>query len=500
MTGPAGYRVFAATGRCAGGSTRLVLIVGLLLFTFPFTGVVYGQETQETGDQEAGEQADEPPQEPADELPDDDIVEGEDTRVAGGDWGMTVDAFRSLRAAGHQDQDARTSALSATLWGQGVLPAGELSTIDLSIQGSFNWSTGLTYVDLDLARVRGRHPELFGASSVVETTVGRFRFQDPSALVFNHTADGASVQLGYPAVRLRLGAAYTGLLLNPVSSVRMTGIDLSEEDDEDELFGPERVVGHAELTFPEVIAGQTIVTGTVGQLDMRDPDGGEQTVNSGYALLGVRGPLLGNLYHDIYGVGSMGTREQNSDSEDYLGYLGSARLRLFLPKLAASRISVRGIYASRADSDPDDLAGGGDGYLPIARTRLGTVISLPLQNLLFGELSYSLRPFSDSESDSARRFQVRVAGRAFFTTSNRPVVIDPATDTLDNGDVIGIDDDPNGNFIGTEALLRLNMRVLSDLGLGATVGMFFPDTGDTGVFTDDRAPQFLTRLELSTRF
>ena len=438
---------------------------------------------------------------PADEPNELDEDELEERRHGRGDWGVTVDALRSIRAAGHQGQDARTSAISGALWARRVSPVGELSTIDSAIQGSYNWSSGQTYLNLDLLRFRGFYPELLGSSSVVEATAGRFRFQDPSNLILSSTADGLSLQIAYPSVRLLLGASYTGFMLNPASNVRMTGADLLEQDDDDEDFGPRRAVGLAEISFPELFARQTIVLSALGQFDLRDADDDEATVNSGYAVAGIRGPLFGSLYHDIYGAGTMGSVEiDDGEDYDYIGYLGSARLRLFVPNFFASRFSLRGVYASSGEIDEGDNTYD-DRFRPVTRTRFGTAIALPLENLLMGELQYSVRPFAGSDSERARRFQLVLTGRTFFTTADEPVVLDPTTEVEANefGDYPGYDDDP-GNYIGSEAVLQLNARPLSDLGLGFTAGMFFPGTGSSGAFTNAREPQFLGRVELSTRF
>ncbi len=433
-------------------------------------------------------------EDPADEPDPDEL---EDRRHGRGDWGVTLDALRSVRAAEHQASDATTSALSTALWVRRVSPVGELSTIDTAVQGSYNWSSGQVYLNLDLVRLRGFYPELFGDSSVVEATAGRFRFQDPSSLLLNSTLDGVSTRLAYPSVRLRFGAGYSGLILNPASNIRMTGADLIDQDDDDEDFGPRRAVGLAEISFPELFARQTVVLGALGQFDFRDADDDEETVNSGYAVAGIRGPLFGNLYHDIYAAGTMGSVEiDDGEDYDYMGYLGSARLRLFLPNFFASRFSLRGVYASSGEADDDGTFD--DRFFPITRTRLGTAIQLPLENLLMGELQYSIRPLARSDSERARRFQVLLTGRTFFTTADRPVVLDPTTEVED--DMPGVDADPDGNYIGSEAVLQLNLRPLSDLGVGFTAGMFFPGTGSSGAFTSAREPEFLGRLELSTRF
>ncbi len=469
----------------------LLLLPGFAVFAQDAPGDTPGDEPETEA----------PPAEaPADELDPDELEQ----RRGRGDWGVTLDALRSVRAADHQDSDARTSALSAALWLRRVSPIGDLSTIDTAVQGSYNWSSGQTYLNLDLLRLRGLYPELLGDSSVVEATAGRFRFQDPSALVLNSTLDGVSTRIAYPRVRLRLGAAYSGLLLNPASNIRMTAADLREQDDDDEDFAPRRAIGLAELSFPELFARQTVVFGAVGQFDLRDADDDEQTVSSGYAVAGIRGPLFGNLYHDIYGAGTMGSVETEGDGGedyDYIGYMGSARLRWFFPNFFASRLSVRGVYASSGERDEDDDTFD-DRFLPITRTRFGTAIALPLENLLMGELQYSIRPLIGSDSERARRFQVVLTGRTFFTTSDEPVVLDPTTEVEagDLQDYPGFATDPDGNYIGSEAVLQLNARPLSDLGLGFTAGMFFPGTGSSGAFTSERKPEFLGRVELSTRF
>ncbi|TVQ26135.1 MAG: hypothetical protein EA383_06300 [Spirochaetaceae bacterium] len=413
-----------------------------------------------------------------------------------GDWGVTVDVLRGLRAAEHVAQDARTSALSTALWGRRIIPIGTESRLDFAIQGSYNWSSGQVFANLDLARMDGLHPFILGESSVLRTRVGRFRVADPSTFVINAAVDGLSVRLEYPAVRMELTGAYTGLQLNPVSNVRMTQVDLVEENDDSATFAPPRAVGIAAIEFPELFARQSVSVAVIGQYDFRDAASTQDTLNSGYAVLGVRGPLFGGLYHDVFGIATQGVWEQGNQSESYFGYLGSVRLRLFLPEFFASRVSVQAVYSSHDDVDAS--SGFENRYRPISRNRLGTAVSVALENLLYGELSYSLRPFIGSDSAQAQRVQVQLAGRTYFTTSDSPAALDPRTE----GSAVypGFDPEPTGRHIGSEGVLRLNARPFSDLGLGATVGLFVPSVGDPGVFTNDRGIQFLSRLELSTRF
>ena len=413
-----------------------------------------------------------------------------------GDWGVTIDVLRSLRAAEHVAQDARTSALSAALWGRRIIPIGTESRLDFAIQGSYNWSSGQVFANLDLARMDGLHPFVLGESSVLRTRSGRFRVADPSTFVINAPVDGLSVRLEYPAVRMELTGAYTGLQLNPVSNVRMTQADLLEENDDSATFAPPRAVGIVAIEFPELFARQTVSAAVIGQYDLRDAANSQETLSSGYAVFGIRGPLFGGLYHDVFGIATQGMWEQGGQSESYFGYLGSARLRLFLPDFFASRVSLQAVYSSQDDGD--DSVAFENRYRPISRNRVGTAVSVALENLLYGELSYSLRPFVRSDSLQAQRVQVQLAGRTYFTTSDRPAALDPRTEG--GSTYPGFEADPTGRHIGTEGVVRLNARPFSDLGLGATVGLFVPTVGDPGVFTNDRGIQFLSRLELSTRF
>jgi hypothetical protein len=252
-------------------------------------------------------------------------------------------------------------------------------------------------------------------------------------------------------------------------------------------------VGIADFRFPELIGRQNLSIALLGQFDARDADDNEDIVHSGYAILGLDGPLVGRMFGDIFGAFTMGSYDDGTDDETYIGYMGSARLRLFLPNVLSSRISLRGVFMSN-DDDPESL----DAFRPISRSVPGTVISVPLENIMFGELRYSLRPFVNSDAAAARRTQFALSGRTYFTASDSPPTSEPFGSDL-NGSPVLLQAEPDGNYIGTEVVLNVNARVRSDLGIGVAAGAFFPGTGSNGVFLDDRKEEFVVRIELSTR-
>jgi hypothetical protein len=61
-----------------------------------------------------------------------------------------------------------------------------------------------------------------------------------------------------------------------------------------------------------------------------------------------------------------------------------------------------------------------------------------------------------------------------------------------------VDTSSKGMYLGTEIEVSLVARVFSDLGLSLRTGVFLPGTGSFGVFTSERKPEFLAKVELST--
>ena len=388
-------------------------------------------------------------------------------------WGVTVDGSMGLTYAGHQEDNDPTYALTTALWSRSLFPLTSGGSMELAAQGSYTWTDDRPYLfDLDLLRLSSRHPGLAGDSSVVRTSLGRFPFRDTTGIVLSHLADGAQIRLNYPGVRVRVAGAYTGLLLNPSSDIRMTLADLADGGDDDELLGPARVIALGEIAFPEMIARQTVTAGLSGQYDLRDADDDEATLHTGYLSLGVAGPLVANLYHDLSGTMMLGRSELDDESEDLMGFMADARLRYFRSDLYSTRIGLRFTWASGAG---DDL----DRFVPISRSTAGTILTLPIENLMRGEFSYSMRPVAP--------VQVGYTIGWFFIA-----------DKEDLPDAVGVNPDPDGRWLGTEVTARVATRITSDLGLVITGGVFAPSSGENGVFTGAREAEYLLRVEVST--
>ena len=400
--------------------------------------------------------------------------------AADGDWGITLDTEGSARVVEDDWDDIDTGlAFTAALWGRLFLRDSTQplsNSYELAAQGSYTYTDERDYLfDVELLRLTGRYPGVFGAQSVLEATAGRFRFADPTGRVMSHLADGARLRLRFPSFNMRLDAAYTGLQLDPNSDIRMTGADFADLDDE--FFGPARAVGIAEFVFPELLGPHNLRIGVTGQYDLRDAKTGESTLNSGYYTLAIDGPLAGGLYYNASGTLMQATEDaKGGGSEDTLGLLAIARLRYFRESLLLSRATLAGIYAT-GDGD------GFDPFLSVSGASVGTVFSRPVSDLIYAEAGYSLRPLANSRSAAARAVQTGVTMRSFFAAQEpegRP------------GD---------GQWYGNEVSLNISARLFSDLGLSLTAGMFLPITDeDMGVLGKDAEPQYLGKIELSAAF
>ena len=402
--------------------------------------------------------------------------------AADGDWGVTLDAEGTARVEEDDWDDIDTTlAFTSALWGRLYFadpqrPAA--NTFELAAQGSYTYTDERAYLfDVDLLRITGRYPDLIGSSSLLEASAGRFRFRDTSGRVVSHLADGGRLRLRFPDFNLRLDAAYTGLQLNPNSDFRMSQSDIVEIDDDDEFFGPKRVFGIAEFAHVTLLEPHTLRIGVAGQYDLRDADDDEFTVHSGYYTAALGGPLVGDLYYDIDAT-LMQAVVDNGSSENLLGLVAGARLRYFREDILGSRASMSGVYAS---GDGNGL----DPFIPLSVTSLGTVFSAELQDIIYSELAYSLRPFSGMNARALQNVQTGINIRSFFQATEAEDAANPA----------------DGRWYGNEITLDIAARIFSDLGLGISAGVFLPVTdSDLGVLGSDADPRYFGKIEVSTAF
>jgi hypothetical protein len=400
-------------------------------------------------------------------------------------WGGTIDGTGSATFADHQDETDTALSLTTALWLRSLFTPGDNTSIELDVQPSYTWTDDRPYLfDVDRAKADLRVSGLAGPSSVLRGSLGRFRFTDASGHIFTDTADGMDVTLSVPLLRARLGLAYTGLLLNPVSNIRMSATDDADSGDDDLYFGPRRFIALTEVTFPAVLLRQSATVAYIGQWDLRDADEdeGEDTLNSHYIGLKIDGPIVQNLFHDVSFYISPSTRELADDTERDLGILTSARLRYFRQDWNSSRFSLGGVIVSGAGDKEDN-------FYTISSGQAAMVADLPLLNVGYGELSYGVRPFAGAASRTIRDIQTTLTGRTIFRMSDEQAV-----------DSFGANVSDDGRYVGTEASLQIGWRVFSDLGTSITGGAFFPGTGSGGAFTEERKPEYLLRMQVSASF
>lgn len=386
-------------------------------------------------------------------------------------WGINLDSSSSFSQTDHADDDPQYT-VTAALWLRSLLVLSGGRSVEMIAQGSYTWSDDREYLfNLDILRATGRFPGLLGETSMVRATAGRFHLRDTTGVVLSHTVDGLQLRVSYPLARLRLAAGHTGLLLNPVSDIRMTATDLDESDDDDTFFGPARLLGLAEVVFPELPHRQSLSVALTAQKDLRDADDNETTFDSLYATVALSGPVAGNLYHSLAGTVMAGSAETGSESTSSTGFLAEARLRYYREALAGSRLGANFTWASGDE-------GGADRFVPISRGTAGTILDLPLEDILRGEIFYSFQPLPGIQPSLT-------VGWFFLASDDRPQTpeVDPASD---------------GRFLGTEVVGRLVVRPVSDLGFRLTGGAFFPASGSSGVFTSDRKTEYLLKIEIST--
>lgn len=399
------------------------------------------------------------------------------------DWGGTIDNTTQLGFSTMYDEVQLSQKLKVGLWVSGLRPLDGGGSLELTGAGSYSYSDERAYIfDIDLLRCVGRFPGALGQRSLLQTTAGRTVFRDPTGLVLDHTADGAIVRLNYPGVRLRAGAAYTGLLLSPASSIRISNTDYMEAATDDQFFGPRRAIGLLDVT----VGGLSLFT--LAQFDLRD-DGDEDSIDTQYFGISGTGRLGRSGYSDSFMIISTGQEQVGAGETSLFSFVVGSGVRFFAEQLRFSRASFRALYASPFLPLEDDIGFNIYQFKPINEPTLGLVFTPRLSNLIFTELDYSLRPFAGQQRSAADSIRVGITGRGFFRGYS--------------GDIDYIDKfDPNSDslYLGTELELGVAARVFSDLGLSLRGGVFVPGSGDRGAFSSERAPEWALRFDLSTGF
>jgi hypothetical protein len=400
------------------------------------------------------------------------------------DWGMTLDNAVSPRVSTMLDEPEWEEEFVAALWARVFQQSAGGGTWDLTVQGSYTYNLEQPYIfDVDLLRFTG----VFPRSSVLELTAGRFVFQDATGLILNHAADGLRFGFLFPKVQIHLGAAYTGLLLNPSSDIRVSDDDLLEVDDSSTFFGPSRVLLQGSFNFPAGRRYQMLTLQALAQFDLR-ADAAEE-IHTQYLGLATSRRLSPTLYLDSHFTLSSGQSTVAAKDTFLLSFLYGFGFRYFNENLISSRAHLKIQYSS--GFLPLVLLPGWEAlsledFRPINQPITGLVFSPGLGNLMYADFLYTFRPFFRDPNQSLANIQPGLAVRTYFRSTFSDISLEY------------VDTSSKGMYLGTEIEANLVARVFSDLGLSLRTGVFLPGTGGFGVFTVDRKPEFLAKVEIST--
>ena len=395
----------------------------------------------------------------------------------GRDWGVTVDGAATVRYSDELSDHDLDYRVRTALWAEFFRGIGDGGALVLSAEGSFVHADDRDYlVDLDRLRLSMSFPGAFGGAGTFAAAFGRFAFRDPTAQILNSPADGVRLGFRFSTWELELWGGYTGLLLNPVSRIRLSAADRAEESDDDQIFGPQRVLAQAELRFPDIAARQLLSLSAVAQWDLREEDDDTDTVDSQYGALLLAGPLVRNLYHTSFaGVGLV------QAEEDLIGLFGGTRLRYLREEWLGSRFSLSMLFTSGTQGEIS-------AFVPITQPSIGRVFQPRAGNVSTVSAGYAVRPWIRSSAVSVRAIELSTGGRAFFRSSDQGSVEGGGLLTAGTLTPAGSE-----RYLGSEVEWGLRARPLPDLGFALTGGVFLPGS----VFGDDAGPEYLGRFELS---
>jgi len=406
--------------------------------------------------------------------------------VSAVDFGGNLENYSLI--TNEDDSQEQTNKLS--LW-LGITPT---ETMYIKGQGSVAYSLDEYDIlaDLDYLYITQDFPEIFNERSAFTYKAGRFFQSDFTGKVFAHRLDGALFSLALPAANITLGAGYSGLMLKPVSSINNTAADIVDDSDDDVTLAPKKIIANLGVSLIDVIPSQQLNISLVTQLDMRsddlledgdtsDDDGRGGKLNTYYLGAGMSGAITGSIIYDTYLYLQMGKTLSLIDGSDYedksiLAFLGGGSLSYLNRDFYFSKVTASILYASGDDDNTSIYEGNTDGnssqFVPLTTSSTGLFFSPTPSNLLKGGLEYSLKPFADSKT-MLKNFQASLGGGVFFKTSEGAVSEARVAAGSDK------------NYMGTEAVLTLNFRPVSDFGVTLSGGAFFPNSSSDGPVAED---------------
>ena len=404
--------------------------------------------------------------------------------------------------------------------------------VNFLIQGNsvFSYNNGITLsADIERFRLTGNIPSEIAGPTLFSFAMGRIQTSDFSGKVLSHVVDGIRFKVTYPKALVTITAGYTGLLLNPSSSIILNNADATASANrEDYLLGSPRIIGNLQILFPEIITRQDLKFSLVAQEDLRPlietglpaedrlliEEGEEEftpgkggPVDTQYVGIGLSGAISNIVYYNSFfylGTGRMLSYLDDSSSGTGSSYqytqissfLTGGGIRLFFKQFLLSRIALDFVYAS-GDGDQDatsiiegNVEGSYGTFTPIAGSPASLVFIPEPSNIMYGQISYSLKPLSQSKSGALQTLQTMLLITPYFRSAEGPI----SEPTVDPGSA-------NTNpYLGTEIDAIINLRPFSDLGIGLQGGIFLP-TKTTGIFVaGSDTLRLLAKLNLSFSF
>lgn len=405
------------------------------------------------------------------------------------EFGGTVESDTSLGDGGSRDWLEHSDRL--ILYARG----GDPELADLLIRGSYEYTLDELYqFDLTTLRVAGTIPLRAAVNGALGYSAGRFVLADENRFLLSQRVDGLSAQLDTAGLQLRLGAGYTGLVFADTAGLYLTATDIAKYDDDD-IFGPQKILAVAEVAFPEIIGRQSLRLSGVGQYDLRSKlKNNEVRLHSYYPALFVDGPIAWDLFYTLGAAGGFGQREANvegnKEKTTLLGGAGTASLS-YLPQRIAWLSVEAGVNGATGDKNADfyfDRTRGDEltMYLPLRSPGTGDILSPDLSNLIIPRLELRLRPFSGTRIDTLRNLGLTLSGYGYFRPTNGATSV-----STGNG---------SSPYVGWEANGRLSFRPFSDVSAALYGGVFVPNASDDAALGSDADTRWETGIDLSISF
>lgn len=397
------------------------------------------------------------------------------------EWGVTIDNTTQSAFSEWYEETRLTQRLKTGIWTGGLLQRADGGSVTFAASAGYTVTDDRAYLfDVDLLRATGRFPQAVGPRSLLQATAGRTRLVDPTGLIIDHPADGGILRLSYPWGRFRLAGAYSGLLLSPSSTIRISQTDYLEQSSDSEFFGPRRLIGLFDASY----RGATFFT--VAQFDMRDKADGD-SIDTQYFGLNVAGRLNDSVFGETLLIVSTGQTVIGAAEDTLFSVVFGTGLRWFAEERRFAQASFRALVATPFLPLEEDIGIDISEYKPITEPTLGLVFNPRLSNLILAEATYSVRPFAGPVRSRADSLRLALEARGFFRASKG-----------DSDYLAAMNPDSDALFLGTEVELGVSAVVLSDLQLGLRGGAFKPNSGFRRSFTEDRTTEWVVRFDLTT--